>query len=188
MAQLVKTVRELMDSHTPSYDPRARELAQQWFEQVQRDSASDPRLLAKLADMYLKEPILQTQTGITPEVIHYIQQASLHDKFDIYKKYLTPDEFEFLKENYGKRISEWPHLIAAVYEAMHNGVPVESAETRKLAIQWLDLFRSYAGDNPDTHAKFRNAHAQEPTLMSGSLITPELLAYMRAAFAQLHAH
>lgn len=183
--ELVKTVRELMDSHTQTDDPRARDVAQRWFEQVQRDVVSDPRLLAKLSDMYLKEPMLQTQTGITPEVIHYIQQASLHDKFDIYKRYLTPDEFAFLKDNYGKRISEWPPLIAAVYEAMHNGIPVESAETRKLALQWLDLFRSYAGDNPDTHAKFRNAHEQEPALMTGSLITPELLNYMRSAFAQL---
>ncbi|MGD9843423.1 MAG: MerR family transcriptional regulator [Steroidobacteraceae bacterium] len=185
-ATLVATVRALMDSQTPTDDPRARDVARQWFTRVEQDIASDPRLLTKLTDMHFKEPAMQNQTGITPQVIHYVQQASIHDKLDIYEKYLTPGEFTFVKQNYGKRVSEWPQLIAAVYAAMQDGVPANALEAKKLAHQWLDLFRSYTGNNPDTQVKIRAAHEQEPGLLTGSLITPELLTYMRAAFSQLH--
>jgi DNA-binding transcriptional MerR regulator len=186
-AAMVKTVRDLMDKDTPTHSAEAQAAAAHWFTVVERDIAGDARLLAKLTDMHLNEPALQAQTGITPELIHYIQQASTHTKLAIYQKYLSPTEFAYVQENYGKRIGEWPALIAAVRQEMDNGTATDASAVRKLALHWLDLFRSYAGDNPETQAKIRDALAKEPELKSGSLIDVAMLEYMRAAFARLHA-
>jgi MerR family transcriptional regulator, thiopeptide resistance regulator len=185
-AALVKRVQQLMRSNTPTNSDEARAAARDWFTQVERDIAGDPVLLAKLTEMHAQEPSMQQQSGVTTEMVNYIQQASIHDKLDIYQKYLNADEFAFVKANYGKRINEWPKLIADAHQAMHSGQPAVSESTLAVARRWLDLSRSSTGNNPETQQKIRTAHEREPALMHGSLITDELLGYMRQAFIALH--
>jgi MerR family transcriptional regulator, thiopeptide resistance regulator len=185
-AALVKRVQQLMHSNTPTNTDAARATARDWFAQVERDISGDPVLLAKLTQMHAQEPAVQQQSGATTEMVSYIQQASIHDKLDIYEKYLNADEFAFVKANYGKRINEWPPLIADAYQAMQSGQPATSPETLAIARRWMDLSGSYTGDNSDTLQKIRIAHEREPDLLKGSLITNELLSYMREAFMALH--
>jgi hypothetical protein len=45
----------------------------------------------------------------------------------------------------------------------------------------MELFCSYAGQDPATHLKIREAHAKEAGLMTGTFITDELLAFIRGA-------
>jgi len=52
-----------------------------------------------------------------------------------------------------------------------------------LARQWRALFQSYAGTDPATQLKFRQAHQQEPRLMEGSFVTLEMIAYLAPAMA-----
>ena len=51
----------------------------------------------------------------------------------------------------------------------------------KLAENWLALFQSYAGKNPETQQKFRTAMQQEPHLMKGTWMTPAVLAWLQQA-------
>ncbi len=64
---------------------------------------------------------MQAQTGVTPEVMAFIQQAFAETKYAIYEKYLSPDEFRFLRENYLKRTNEFPELIAKVRQHLEDG-------------------------------------------------------------------
>ena len=57
----------------------------------------------------------------------------------------------------------------------------ESPEAQRLAENWLALFQSYAGDNPATQQKFREAMQQEPHLMKGTWMTPAVLEWLQQA-------
>jgi DNA-binding transcriptional MerR regulator len=184
-AALVQSVQEVMDMRIPSHSPGAQKLAKRWMVMVVRDTHGDPRLLAKLNAMHINEPSVQTQTGVTPEVMRFIQEAFAETKFAIYEKYLSPDEFRFLRENYFKRTHEYPELIATIRQYMEDGVAPDDPKMRPLALHWLELFRSYAGDNPETQAKIRAANANEPELRDGTWIDQRLLGYVIEAMAQL---
>ncbi len=187
-AALVQSVEEAMEMKIPPYSPGAQNLAKRWITMVLRDTHGDARLLAKLNAMHDSEPAVQAQTGVTPKVIRFIQEAFAETKFAIYQKYLSPDEFRFLRENYLKRTHEYPALIAAIRQHMEDGTPPDDPRILPLALHWLELFRSYAGDNPETHAKIREANAREPELLLGSFIDQHLLGYIKEAMFNLQPH
>lgn len=185
-AVLVKSVLEAMDAKLPPDSTQAQELSKRWMNMLVRDTHGDPRLLVKLNSMQYGEPAVQARTGVTPEVIAYIRRAFAETKLAIYEKYLSPDEFRFMRENYGKRSSEWPPLIASIRQHMEDGTPPNDPRTQQLALKWMELFRSYAGDSPETQAKIRTAHEAEPDLLDGTFIDKQLLAYVVQAMSALH--
>ncbi len=187
-AELVKSVREAMQMKIPPQSPGAQALAKRWMTMLERDTHGDPRLIAKLNVMHFNEPAMQAQTGITTEVVDYIRQAFAETKFAIYEKYLSPEEFSFLRENYLKRTHEFPELIAQVRQHLEDGTPPDDPRMRELARLWLEIFRSYAGDNPETQAKIREANAKEPELLIGSWIDQRLLGYVIQALSYLKPH
>lgn len=183
--ELVGEVRALMDASVPPADERPRALADRWMTLLARDTNDDPRMLAKLNRMHDNEPSMQASIGISPELRDYVIRASSETKIAIYERYLSPEEFRFLRANYGKRGMEWPQLMADVRDAIDEGVTPDSPEARELAQRWMDLFRSYAGDDPATHAKIRNALQNEPELMKGSWANEAMLGFMRDAMRRL---
>ncbi|MCA8220741.1 MerR family transcriptional regulator [Burkholderia sp. BC1] len=182
---LVADVRALHDAGVPPEDDRVRALADRWMTQLVRDTAGDPRLLAKLNVMHEREPSMQSKIGISTELRDYVLKAVAETKMRIFEKYLNPDEIRFMRAHYGQRAMEWPQLVADVRDALEAGKQPDSPEGRALAQRWLDLFRSYAGNDPATHAKFRDAMANEPALMKDAWVDDTLLGFMRAAIAQL---
>ncbi|TRX03304.1 MerR family transcriptional regulator [Candidatus Methylobacter oryzae] len=184
-AAMVQSVREAMAMKIPPHSPGAQNLARRWIEMVVRDTNGDARVLTKLNAMHIDEPAVQAQTGVTPEVLRFIQEAWAETKYAIYQKYLSPDEFRFLRENYLKRTHEYPELIAAIRQHMEDGVAPDDPRMQPLAQQWLELFRSYAGDNPETYAKIREANAKEPELWQGTWIDQRLLGYVIEAMSYL---
>lgn len=184
-AELVQAVREAMAMKVPPQSPGAQTLAKRWMAMLKRDTGGDPRLLAKLNVMHFNEPAIQAQTGITAEVVDYIRQAFAETKFAIYEKYLSAEEFRFLRENYLKRTHEFPELVAKVRQHLEDGTPPDDPQMRELALLWLEIFRSYAGDKPETQARIRQANAEEPELLEGSWIDPRLLGYVQQAMAYL---
>lgn len=187
-AELVQAVQEAMEMNVPPQSPGAQKLAKRWMAMLKRDTGDDPRLLAKLNVMHYNEPTVQAQTGVTAELIDYIRQAFAETKFAIYEKYLSADEFRFLRQNYLKRTHEFPELIAKVRQHLEDGTPPDDPQMRELVVHWMDIFRSYAGDNPETQAKIRQANAKEPELLSGSWIDQRLLGYVQQAMAYLRPH
>lgn len=182
---LVDEVRALMDRGIAPHSEEAQAVSKRWMARVERDTDRDPRLLAKLNAMHLNEPSVQAQTGITPELMAFVLQANAETKLRIYAKYLSAEEFAFMREHYGKHTYEWPELIGALRDQLEQGSAPDAPAVQQLALRWLSLFRSYAGDNPEIHAKIRLAHEKEPELMAGSLIDAALLGFVKDAMTHL---
>lgn len=182
---LVQQVRQQMEQGVAPEDAKPRELARRWMELLLRDTNGDPRLLVKLNRMHEQEPGMQTHVGISKAMRDYVLRAFSERKLLIYEKHLTPDEARFMREHYGDRISEWPSLIAEVRNAIDAGVAPDSETGQALARQWLELFSSYAGKDPATHAKFRQALMTEPELTAGTWADDATLAFMRQAMGAL---
>lgn len=183
--EMVSSVRLLMESGVLAEDPRAQAIGRRWMCTLERDTAGNPAFLTRLNAMHADEPSMREQTGITPAMTDYITRAFAETKLQIYQQYLSADEYAYVRTHYFDRIHEWPPLIAQFQQAMKQEVSPDSAQAKRLAALWLELFQSYASDNPSTQMKIRQAMEQEPTLTEGTWLTPALLDYLRQCIMQL---
>ncbi|MEF9926266.1 MAG: TipAS antibiotic-recognition domain-containing protein [Massilia sp.] len=184
---LVAQVQALMDAGTDPGDPQAQVLATQWMAMVRRDTGDNPILFAKLNAMHEHEPSVQERTGISPQMMAFILAASKAHQLSIYRNYLDDDEFAFMRANFGKRDAEWPPLVAQVRTAMDEGHAPDSPQARALALAWFDLFRSFAGDQPATQKKIRQALQNEPALRQSGMVDERMSAFISAAMQALRA-
>lgn len=185
---LVAQVKASLDACTDPGDPQAQQLSRQWLAKVTRDTGGNPVLFAKLNAMHEQEPSVQERTGITPQMMAFILAASKAHQLSIYRKYLDDDEFAFTQANLGKRDAEWPPLLARVRTAMDDGYAPDSPQARALALEWFDLFRSFAGDKPSTQQKIRQALQEEPELTQSGMVDERMRAFIGAAMRALRPH
>jgi MerR family transcriptional regulator, thiopeptide resistance regulator len=184
---LVSAVRALVDAGTAPADAQARALAKRWMALVARDTGANPVLFDKLNTMHMQEAVLQERTGITPALTAFVLAALRENQLAVYEKYLDADELAFMRANLGKRDAEWLPLIARVRAAMDAGWAPTAPEAQALARAWFDLFRSFAGDQPETHRKIRQALENEPELKQGSMVDEAMRDFIRASLASLQA-
>lgn len=184
---LVAQVQALMDVGIDPADPQVQVLATQWMAMVRRDTGNNPILFAKLNAMHEHEPSVQERTGISPQLMTFILAASKAHQLSIYRNYLDDDEFAFMRANFGKRDAEWPPLVAQVRKAMDEGHAPDSPQARALALAWFDLFRSFAGDQPATQQKIRQALQNEPALRQSGMVDERMRAFISAAMQALRA-
>ncbi|ALS65742.1 MerR family transcriptional regulator [Pandoraea apista] len=182
---MVAEIRALMLRGEPSTGDAAQAASRRWMTLIERDTAGDARLLAKLNAMHERESSVQRQTGITKDLMQYLKEAFAQTKLNVYRKYLNDDEFRFMEANYLRYTDEWPVLIGAMRDHLEAGTSPGSPEVQTLARQWMTYFRSYAGDDPATHAKIREANMSEPELLAGTLIDAELLEYVKQSITVL---
>ncbi|KJH80567.1 MerR family transcriptional regulator [Stutzerimonas stutzeri] len=180
-AELAEEGARLLYEEVDPQDERAKALARRWMQQLERDTAADPGLLAKLDAMHLEEPVLQQQTGISREVSDYVLRAFAETKLAVYERYLDPDSMAFMRRHYLDSMREWPGLIAALRKAQRDGLAPDSEQVRQLARRWLALFRAYAGDDPRIQQTIRQANQREPSLMEGTWVDEGLLRYLGQA-------
>lgn len=180
-AGLVTEVKHLLEQNVSVTDARATDLASRWMERLEQDTAGKPEFLTRLNEMHSGEPQMQEQTGITPEITDYITRAFAESKLSIWEKYLTAEEMAFTRAHYFDRMMEWPPLVAKLHQAQRDNLSPASDDAQKLAENWLVLFQSYAGTNPQTQQKFRLAMQQEPHLMKGTWMTPAVLEWLQQA-------
>ncbi|CAM8679805.1 MerR family transcriptional regulator [Leclercia sp. M-A074-M] len=180
-AGLVAEARRMLAEKVDVADPRATGLATRWMTQLEQDTAGNPDFLTRLNEMHSVEPQMREQTGIDADILDFITRAFAESKLAIWQRYLTPEEMAFTRAHYFDRMMEWPALVAKLHQASREGVQAESPEAQRLAENWLALFQSYAGDNPATQQKFREAMQQEPHLMKGTWMTPAVLEWLQQA-------
>ncbi|MBF1962163.1 MerR family transcriptional regulator [Enterobacter hormaechei] len=178
---LVTEVKHLLEQNVSVTDARATDLASRWMERLEQDTAGKPEFLTRLNEMHSVEPQMQEQTGITPEITDYITRAFAESKLSIWEKYLTAEEMAYTRAHYFDRMMEWPPLVAKLHQAQRDNLSPASDDAQKLAENWLVLFQSYAGTNPQTQQKFRLAMQQEPHLMKGTWMTPAVLEWLQQA-------
>jgi DNA-binding transcriptional MerR regulator len=184
---VVAQVQALIDAGAAPDDPRAQALSTRWMTMVKRDTAANPILFAKLNAMHEQEPEIQARTGITPALMAFVLAASKAHQLSIYANYLDDDELAFMRAHLGQRDAEWPPLIARVRMAIDAGCAPDSPQARTLALAWFDLFRSFAGDNPATQQKIRQALENEPALTQSGMVDAGMRDFVRAAMGALHA-
>ena len=182
---LVTEVRALMDAGTSPADARARSLAKRWMAALARDTNFNPILFAKLNTMHEQEPAVQERTGVTQQVMDFILAATKENQLAVYERYLDADEMAFVRANLGKRNAEWPPLLARVRTAIDEGRAPDSPEAQALARHWFELFRSYAGDNPATQQKIRQALENEAELKQPGMVDERMIGFIRAAMQSL---
>lgn len=180
-AELAEEAARLMHEEVSPQEPQAQDLARRWMLQLERDTAADPALLAKLDAMHLGEPVMQQQTGISRQVSDYVLQAFAESKLVIYERYLDADALAFMRTHYLTSLREWPRLIAELRKAQREGLAPDNDTVRQLAERWLALFRAYAGDDPQTQQRIRQANQQEPGLREGTWVDDSLLRYLGQA-------
>ncbi|WP_312453904.1 MerR family transcriptional regulator [Pseudescherichia sp.] len=180
-AALVAEAQTLMAQKVAETDPQAMDLAIRWMDRLEQDTAGKPEFLTRLNEMHSVEPQMRERTGITPQIIDYITHAFAESKLAIWQRYLTPQEMAFTRAHYFDRLMEWPLLVAKLHQATREACDPASERGQQLAQNWLELFQSYAGEDPTTQQKFRVAMQQEPLLMKGTWMTPEVLAWLQQA-------
>lgn len=184
---MVDMVQGLIDRHIPPDAHESRILGLRWMRMLQRDTGNNADFLSRLDKMHASEPTLQASSRITPEVQQFVRQAVMEGRMAIYARYLEPHELAYMREHYPTHMDDWPVLVAALRKEIAMGTAPEAPKVQALAKRWMELFRSYAGDDPQTHLRFRKAHDNEPELMAGSFVDAQLLEYLHKAFVTLHA-
>ncbi len=182
---LVTAVQSAMDRGATPDDADARQLALQWMDMAGRGTGHNPAFLLRLRTMTEDEPGMRERSGITPALERFVEQSVIRGRLAIFARYLDDEEMERMRAHYGKQMHAWPELIAELRAARADGVPAYEPRVQALAKRWMTLFREYAGDDPATHAKIREACAKEPDLRSGSAVDDALLAYLRKALASV---
>jgi len=182
---MVSTVQAAIDRGVPPDAPEAQILALRWMRTLYRDTGGNPDFLVRLNTMHDNEPGSWDAMGVTVAVRSFIEQAFVEGRLAIYQRYLKPDEFAFMRQHYGETFGAWPPLLAALRKAMGNGVSPDEPEARTLGQRWMTLFRLYAGDDPGTHERIRQAHANEPDLTDSSWADEALIGYLRTILATL---
>ncbi|TFH88587.1 MerR family transcriptional regulator [Billgrantia azerbaijanica] len=182
---LVQEAEALLQKGVSPAASAARDLATRWMAQLERDTAGNPTLLDKLNAMHANEPGVQEQLGIPPQVSEYVLQAFAESKLVVYQRYLSEEEFEFMRERYPQCMPEWPPLMARLRQQMERGTAPEDPAVQRLAREWRDLLHRFAGDDPATHHKIRQANEQEPALQAGTWMDARMKAYLGQAMAHL---
>ena len=175
----------LIDAGTAPDSDEAQRNAQHWMIMLERDTGGNADFLVRINAMYERETGHRELTGLTHEMGEYVMQAFSAWRLSLYEKYLTPDEMAFMRANYTNRSREWHELVAKVRRQIDSGASPQAPESQVLARQWMELFCSYAGTDPQTHLRMRTAHEKEPQLMTGTFITDDLLGFVRAASESL---
>ncbi len=180
-ASLVQEVQTLMSRQICVADPQAMALATRWMERLEQDTAGKPEFLNRLNEMHSAEPQMREQIGISTQMTDYITRAFAETKLAIWQGYLSEEEMAFTRAHYFDRMMEWPQLVMKLHQAYQASVDPASEQGQRLAENWLELFESYAGTAPATQQKFRLAMQQEPHLIKGTWMTPDVLGWLQQA-------
>ncbi|MGQ4878640.1 MerR family transcriptional regulator [Billgrantia sp. LNSP4103-1] len=182
---LIQQAEDLLQRGVSPATAEARDLATRWMAKLERDTAGDPTLLDKLNIMHANEPRAQEQLGISTQVSDYVLQAFAESKLVIYQRHLSDEEFAFMRERYPQCMQEWPPLMARLRQQLEKGSAPEDPAVQRLAQEWLELLRRFAGDDPATHRKIRQANEQEPALKDSIWMDERMKAYLERAIAHL---
>ena len=184
---LIAEVQAAMDHGTQPGDVEADALALRWMTMVSESTGDNHEFLLRLRAINEQEPQARQRNGIHKELERFVEEALVAARLKLFERYLTAFDMERMRANYGRNMYEWPPLIAALRKAMAAGTPAGDPQVQALARRWMELFRAYAGDDPATHSRIRQAYAEEPDLRSGSAVDDVLLGYVRESIASMQA-
>ena len=179
---LITEIQAAMDRGVQPGEAEADALALSWMAMIDDITGSNPEFLLRLRAINDQEKDARQHSGITEALERFVESSLVAARLKLFQLYLTAPEMDRMRANYGRDMHEWPQLIASLRKARASGTPSNDLRVRTLALRWMELFRAYAGDDPATHARIREAYAKEPDLRSGSAVDDALVEYMQAAW------
>ncbi|HEV2680510.1 MAG TPA: MerR family transcriptional regulator [Rhodanobacter sp.] len=182
---LISAVQSAMDRGATTEDADVQMLALRWMTMIERGTGNNPDFLMRLNAMNENEPIARARSGITQALQTFVEESVVAARLAIFARYLDAHDMERMRANYGQQMYAWPTLIVDLRNAMGENTPADDQKVQQMARRWMELFRAYAGDDAATHARIRDAYAEEPDLRSGSSVDDALLSYVRNAIASL---
>lgn len=79
--------------------------------------------------------------------------------------------------------AEWPRLIESVHQAMAAGADPESPESGALARRWMGLVAEFTGGDAGLARSVGEVYKNEPSVREKTGIDPEMMAWVRRAWA-----
>ena len=182
---LIASIRDLMDRNIPAESEEAQALSKPWMALVHARMGGDIRLIRKLDSMHRNEPVAQVMTGVDGVMIDYMTQAFLAFRLKIYAKYLSDDEMQVMRTEFGAHRLQWIELFADVREQMELDPSPLHPAAQTLCGRWSALDRATWGPDPVVHEKVRVAHDNEPDLLVGTGIDEEMRLFIRQGVTHL---
>lgn len=180
---LVTAVQSAMDRGATADDADVHLLALRWMAMLERGTGNNPAFLLRLHAINEQEPQMRELSRISKALERFVEQAVISARLAIFARYLDEHEMQRVRANYGHEMYNWPALIVEIRKAMADQRPPDDPHVQSLAQRWMTLFRAYAGDDPATHERIREAYAKEPDLRRGSAVDEVLMGYLRKAWA-----
>lgn len=149
---------------------------------LEQNTNSNPEWLIKLNNLSSKEILFQEAIGVNDKIIDFLLEAFSESKLNIFKNYLTEQEFSFMKQHYAKEMKSWPQLLVDLDKAIKLGIEPDSKHAKNLASKWIKMFQGYAGKDPNTHEKIRKAMHNEKSLAEGTWLKPEALMFLEKQY------
>ncbi len=173
----LKDIGPLLDAQ----DPPLLEVLQGHIAQVQAQLRRQQRLLEAL--QRVAERAAKHEQGVTEDLL--VTMGMMRS----YEKYFDEDDLRRLDERRAElgeaqlRASEaeWPALIRAVRSEMARGTAPSAARVQALAARWQAMLAQFLGEDAQVKAKFQTMWSQESGLQRDTGVTPDLIAYLRAA-------
>lgn len=142
---LVVEANALFKAGESSSSETAQNLASRWMLTLEQNTAANPEWLVKLNSMHSAESAFQEKLGVHPEVVEFLLEAFAESKLNVFARYLSEQEFAFMKQNYAREMKNWPQLLIGLEKAIHAGIEPDSEQAKCLAQQWLSMLQGYAG-------------------------------------------
>ena len=100
----------------------AQQLARRWIGALGRDTDGNPEWLLRLSAMHRDEPSFQQQFGVSAPVVSYLTEAFVESKMQALARYLSDEEYAFLRAHYVREMQIWPALLIDLEHAIESGV------------------------------------------------------------------
>lgn len=185
--ELVAHARSLVDRGVAPDSREARAFAERWLGCVERDSGGDPAFILRLTAMTWQDTAVQTEFGLSPELLAYMRSAINALRFDIYARYLPAATMERMRRHEAAHTDEWIVLATEIRACLGQDPEARSDAALTLAQRWFGMFTDMVGDDPEVVAQFRRAAATEPLLHLGTGIGDDVIGFLRKAGERMHA-
>jgi MerR family transcriptional regulator, thiopeptide resistance regulator len=130
------------------------------------------RQLAQLDEQIERSTLLRAQLqilhgqlkdGKSPDADQWLSTLEM---FGTYDRYCSPEEIRALLSHRYDSINEWHALICEARDAMSNGVPAASEQTRLLARRWMRLVMQRMGGDAALAQKMKALYYDNPAIQS----------------------
>lgn len=152
---------------------------------VERQLAALDRQLSEAARMraQLQQLHAQLSRGEEPAMADWL---STLEQMKMYEHYFSKEELANLPlyHDHGAK-AEWRELVAQVAAIMADGIAPDHPDARQAGLRWMNMLDRDTGGDPSVLARLNIMHEKEPTVQSGTGITPAMKAYIAAVMGEI---